>query len=52
MSIKARIPARNILTNYITIATLKYYVSGNVVVHSIAFRVASICWQGDDPFPL
>ena len=27
-------------------------VSGNVVEHSIAFRVASIYWQGDDPFPL
>ena len=27
-------------------------VSGNVVVHSIAFRVVSIYWQGDDPFPL
>ena len=23
-----------------------------VVVHSIAFRVVSIYWQGDDPFPL
>ena len=27
-------------------------VSGKVVEHSIAFRVVSICWQGDDPFPL
>jgi len=27
-------------------------VSGKVVVQSIAFRVVSICWQGDDPFPL
>ena len=27
-------------------------VSGEVVVHSIAFRVVSIYWQGDDPFPL
>jgi len=26
-------------------------VSGNVVVHSIAFRVVSICWQGDEPPP-
>ena len=26
-------------------------VSGNVVAHSIAFRVVSIYWQGDDPFP-
>ena len=34
MSIKARIPARNILTNYITIATLKYY-------NSYAMHVAS-----------
>ena len=28
------------------------YVSGNVVVQSIAFRVVSIYWQADDPFPL
>ena len=27
-------------------------VSGKVVVYSIAFRVVSIYWQGDDPFPL
>ena len=27
-------------------------VSGKVVEHSIAFRVVSICWQGDDPFTL
>ena len=27
-------------------------VSGKVVAHSIAFRVVSIYWQGDDPFPL
>ena len=27
-------------------------VSSRVVVHSIAFRVVSIYWQGDDPFPL
>ena len=27
-------------------------VSGKVVEHSIAFRVVSIYWQGDDPFPL
>jgi len=27
-------------------------VNDNVVEHSIAFRVVSICWQGDDPFPL
>jgi len=27
-------------------------VSGKVLVHSIAFRVLSIYWQGDDPFPL
>ena len=26
-------------------------VSGKVVGHSIAFRVVSIYWQGDDPFP-
>ena len=27
-------------------------VSGNVVEHSIAFRVVSIYWQRNDPFPL
>ena len=27
-------------------------VSGKVVAHSIAFRVVSIYWQGEDPFPL
>ena len=27
-------------------------VSGKVVELSIAFRVVSIYWQGDDPFPL
>ena len=27
-------------------------ISGKVVEHSIAFRVVSIYWQGDDPFPL
>ena len=27
-------------------------VSGNVVLQSIAFRVVSIYWLGDDPFPL
>ena len=27
-------------------------VSGKVVEHSIACRVVSIYWQGDDPFPL
>ena len=27
-------------------------VSGRVLEHSIAFRVVSIYWQGDDPFPL
>ena len=27
-------------------------VSSKVVAQSIAFRVASIYWQGDDPFPL
>ena len=27
-------------------------VSGKVVAQSIAFRVVSIHWQGDDPFPL
>jgi len=27
-------------------------VIGKVVLHSIAFRVVSIYWQGDDPFPL
>jgi len=27
-------------------------VSGNVVAHSIAFRVVLKYWQGDDPFPL
>ena len=26
--------------------------SGKVVAHSIAFRVVSIYWQGDDPFPM
>jgi len=26
--------------------------SGKVVAQSIAFRVVSIYWQGDDPFPL
>ena len=26
-------------------------VSGNVVAQSIAFRVVSIYWQGDYPFP-
>ena len=26
--------------------------SGKVVEHSIAFRVVSIYWQGDDPFSL
>ena len=26
-------------------------VSGEVVAQSIAFRVVSIYWQGDDPFP-
>jgi len=25
---------------------------GKVVAQSIAFRVVSICWQGDDHFPL
>ena len=25
--------------------------NGKVVAHSIAFRVVSIYWQGDDPFP-
>ena len=27
-------------------------LSGKVVAHSIAFRVVSIYWQGDDPFTL
>jgi len=27
-------------------------VSGKVVEQSIAFRVVSMYWQGDDPFPL
>jgi len=27
-------------------------VSGKVVAQSIGFRVLSIYWQGDDPFPL
>jgi len=27
-------------------------VSGKVVAQSIAFRVVSIYWQGDDPFSL
>jgi len=27
-------------------------VSGRVVAQSIAFRVVSIYWQGDDPFPV
>jgi len=26
-------------------------VSGKVVARSIAFRLVSIYWQGDDPFP-
>ena len=26
-------------------------VSGRVLAHSIAFRVVSIYWQGDDPSP-
>jgi len=26
-------------------------VSGKVVAQSIAFRVVSMCWQGDDHFP-
>jgi len=34
MSTKARITARNILTNYITIATLKYYNSYAIHVMS------------------
>ena len=29
----------------------KKTVSGKVVEHSIAFRVVSIYWQGDDPLP-
>jgi len=28
------------------------HVSGNIVAQPIAFRVVSIYWQGDDPFPL
>jgi len=27
-------------------------VTGKVVAQSFAFRVVSIYWQGDDPFPL
>jgi len=27
-------------------------VSGKVVAQSVAFRVVSTYWQGDDPFPL
>ena len=27
-------------------------VSGKVIAQSIAFRVVSIYWQGDDPLPL
>ena len=27
-------------------------VSGKIVAQSIAFRMVSIYWQGDDPFPL
>ena len=49
--------------NYLILSTIKdensaakfHYiktVSGKVVEHSIAFRVVSIYWQGDDPFPL
>ena len=30
---------------------IKKTVSGKVVAQSIAFRVVSIYWQGDDPFP-
>ena len=50
------------LSSFIQVSTIKdenyaakvHYiktVSGKVVEHSIAFRVVSIYWQGDDPFP-
>jgi len=50
------------LSSFIQVSTIKdeksaakfHYirtVSGKVVAQSIAFRVASVYWQGDDPFP-
>jgi len=50
------------VSSFWTISTIKdeksaakfYYiktVSGRVVAQSIAFRVASVYWQGDEPFP-
>ena len=51
------------LSSFIQLSTIKdetsagkfHYiktVSSKVVAQSIAFRVVSIYWQGDDPFPL
>jgi len=51
------------LSSFIQVSTIKdkksaakfHYIkilSGKVVVQSIAFRVVSIHWQGDNPFPL
>jgi len=51
------------LSSFMQVSTIKYEksaakfhyiktVSGKVVGQSIAFRVVSIYWQGDDPFPL
>jgi len=51
------------LSSFIQVSTIKdeksaanfHYiktVSGKVVAQSVAFRVISICWQGDDLFPL
>jgi len=50
------------LSSFIQVSTIKdeksaakfYYiktVSGTVVAQSVAFRVVSIYWQGDDTFP-
>ena len=50
------------LSSFIQVSTIKdeksaakfHYiktVSGKVVAHSIVFRVVSIYWQGDEPFP-
>jgi len=51
------------LSSFIQVSTIKdeksaekfHYiktVSGKIVAQSIAFRVVSIDWQGDNPFPL
>jgi len=51
------------LSSFIQVSTIKdekfaakfHYiksVSGKAVAQSIAFRVVSLYWQGDDPFPL